>query len=68
MDRYNPPPIKTKLKYVKKAHIFKATTQKKSTQRIILLLFPLFSQIKMKKLFIIEFTGVSKGMVWKRVF
>ena len=24
-----PPPIKTKLKYVKNAHIFKATTQKK---------------------------------------
>ena len=28
MGRYNPP-IKTKLKYVKNAHIFKATTQKK---------------------------------------
>ena len=25
----HPPPIKTKLKYVKNAHIFKATTQKK---------------------------------------
>ena len=29
MCRYNPPPIKTKLKYVKNAYIFKATTQKK---------------------------------------
>ena len=29
------PPIKTKLKYVKNAHIFKTTTQKKSTQCII---------------------------------
>ena len=29
MGRYNPLPIKTKWKYVKNAHIFKATTQKK---------------------------------------
>ena len=29
MGRYNPPPIKTKLKYVKNAHIFKFPTQKK---------------------------------------
>ena len=30
MVRYNPPsPIKTKLKYVKNAHIFKTTTFKK---------------------------------------
>ena len=28
MGRYNPPPIKTKLKYVKNDHIFKTTTQK----------------------------------------
>ena len=39
---------KTKLKYVKNDHIFKATTQKKSTQCIILLLFLLFSQIKIE--------------------
>ena len=26
MGRYTPPPIKTKLKYVKNAHILKATT------------------------------------------
>ena len=31
MGRYNPPPpIKTKLKYVKNANIFKTTTQKKT--------------------------------------
>ena len=29
MDRNNPPPIKTKLKYVKNVHIFKTTIQKK---------------------------------------
>ena len=29
MDRYNPKPIKTKLKYVKYSYIFKTTTQKK---------------------------------------
>ena len=29
MSRYNPHPIKTKLKYVKNDHIFKTTTQKK---------------------------------------
>ena len=41
MDRYSPPPIKTKLKNVKKT-----TTQKKgSTRCIILLLSLLFSQI-----------------------
>ena len=44
MGRYNPLSIKTKLKYVKNAHIFKATTQKKSTQCILLFLFLLFTQ------------------------
>ena len=35
MGRYKPPtPIKTKLKYVKNAHIFKATTQKKNINTV----------------------------------